>query len=230
MAKRSAYTSKSTKSKRPALITKFLSCRSVVRDCGKENFHSPGADTTPLIRRTESSWRGARNPAPVSKPINGGSRADRQSGKTHDLTEKFDRLMAVSRGYLTRRQFVSQRRTMAKHHLFFTLGSDPAGRDRPHARRRSYVRSEWRSLLHATSIGAPNEIWRLVFTDPALLNWAQSLGDGLMTKHDLPISVTHLNDAALSQIDVQPLGVHGKGANGRGPGGGHGQAAGIRSK
>jgi len=55
------------------------------------------------------------------------------------------------------------------------------------------------------SIAAPNEIWRLVFTDLALSNSRKPMGGSLMTKHDAPVSVTHMNDVLLSQIDMQPL-------------------------
>jgi dipeptidyl aminopeptidase/acylaminoacyl peptidase len=55
------------------------------------------------------------------------------------------------------------------------------------------------------SIGAPNEIWRLVFADSALLNIGQEMSPNLITKEHVPAAVTHMNDALLSQIDMQPL-------------------------
>ncbi len=174
---------------------------------GKKISTSPGADTTPLYSPDGKylAWR---------SQTRGGFEADkwrllvqdRQSGKTRDLTEKFDRSMG-SFAWLPNSKaicFAAEDHGEAPIYSVALESDQPAEIARLHADDLMFGAN---GALYFTrmSIGAPNEIWRLVFTDPALLNLAQSLGDALMTKHDLPISVTHLNDAALSQIDVQPL-------------------------
>ena len=90
-ARRSLTRATSTKSKRRARMTKFSSCR-LAEAPRKKISTSPGADTTPLYSPDGKylAWR---------SQARAGFEADkwrlfvqdRQSGKTRDLTEKFDR-------------------------------------------------------------------------------------------------------------------------------------------
>ena len=90
-ARKSLTRATSTRSKRPARTTKFSSCRSAAARAKKIST-SPGADTTPLYSPDGKylAWR---------SQARAGFEADkwrlfvqdRQSGKTRDLTEKFDR-------------------------------------------------------------------------------------------------------------------------------------------
>ena len=91
-ARRSLTRATSMRSKRPARTTKFSSCRSAAGDARKKISTSPGADTTPLYSPDGKylAWR---------SQARAGFEADkwrllvqdRQSAKTRDLTEKFDR-------------------------------------------------------------------------------------------------------------------------------------------
>ena len=90
-ARKSPTRATSTRSKRPARTTRFLSCR-FAGGTPKKISTRPGADTTPLYSPDGKylAWRSQDRP---------GFEADkwrllvqdRQSGKTRDLTEKFDR-------------------------------------------------------------------------------------------------------------------------------------------
>ena len=90
-ARKSLTRATSTRSKRPARTTKFSSCR-LAEAHAKKISTSPGADTTPLYSPDGKylAWR---------SQARAGFEADkwrlfvqdRQSGKTRDLTEKFDR-------------------------------------------------------------------------------------------------------------------------------------------
>ena len=98
MARRSRTRATSTKSKQPARTTKSSSCRSA-GGTPKKISTSPGADTTPLYSPDGKylAWR---------SQARAGFEADkwrlfvqdRQSGKTRDLTEKFDRSVGASLG------------------------------------------------------------------------------------------------------------------------------------
>jgi dipeptidyl aminopeptidase/acylaminoacyl peptidase len=167
---------------------------------------SPGADTTPLYSLDGKflAWR---------SQARAGFEADkwrlfvqdRQSGKTRDLTERFDRSLASFAWAPTASAicFAAEDRGEAPIYSVAVEGGEPAEIARPHADDLAFGPN---GALYFTrmSITAPNEIWRVVFTDGALSNFAQEIG-GFMTKHDLPVPVTHVNDALLSQIDMQPL-------------------------
>jgi dipeptidyl aminopeptidase/acylaminoacyl peptidase len=167
---------------------------------------SPGSDTTPLYSPDGKyiAWR---------SQARAGFEADkwrllvqdRQSGKTRDLTEKFDRSLGGFAWGPTANAicFSAEDHGEAPIYSVALESSQPAEIARLHADDLIFGRN---GALYFTrmSIGAPNEIWRLVFADLTLSNPAQEIG-GFMTKHDVPTSVTHMNDALLSQIDMQPL-------------------------
>jgi dipeptidyl aminopeptidase/acylaminoacyl peptidase len=168
---------------------------------------SPGADTTPLYSPDGKylAWR---------SQARAGFEADkwrllvqdRQSGKTRDLTEKFDR----SPGSFAWAPLANAICFAAEDHGEAPIYSVAFEKDQPVEIARLHADDlifGANGALYFTrmSIDAPNEIWRVVFTDLAASNLMQELAGSLMTKHDVPISVTHVNDALLSQIDMQPL-------------------------
>jgi Tol biopolymer transport system component len=167
---------------------------------------SPGSDTAPLYSPDGKyiAWR---------SQARAGFEADkwrllvqdRQSGKTRNLTEKFDRSLGSFAWGPTPNAicFSAEDHGEAPIYSVALESSQPAEIARLHADDLIFGRN---GALYFTrmSIGAPNEIWRLVFADLTLSNPAQEIG-GFMTKHDVPTSVTHMNDALLSQIDMQPL-------------------------
>lgn len=168
---------------------------------------SPGADTTPLYSPDGKylAWR---------SQARAGFEADRwrllvqdrESGQTRDLMEKFDRSLGSFAWAPTASAicFAAEDHGEAPIYSVALKSDQPAEIARLHADDLTFGAN---GALYFTrmSIAAPNEIWRLVFTDPALSNLMQELADTLMTKHDVPISVTHMNDALLSQIEMQPL-------------------------
>src|SRR5215475_9185552 len=168
---------------------------------------SPGADTTPFYSPDGKylAWR---------SQARAGFEADkwrlivqdRQSGKTRDLTEKFDR----SPGSFAWAPTANAICFAAEDHGEAPIFSVAFESDQPAEIARLYADDlifGTNGALYFTrmSIAAPNEIWRLVFTDLAFSNLMQTRGGSLMTKHDAPVSVTHMNDSVLSQIDMQPL-------------------------
>jgi dipeptidyl aminopeptidase/acylaminoacyl peptidase len=168
---------------------------------------SPGADTTPLYSPDGKylAWR---------SQARAGFEADkwrlfvqdRQSGKTRDLTEKFDRSLGSFAWAPTANAicFAAEDHGEAPIYSVALESDQPAEIARLHADDLIFGAN---GALYFTrmSIAAPNEIWRLVFTDLAFSNLMQTFAGSLMTKHDVPVSVTHVNDALLSQIDMQPL-------------------------
>jgi len=161
---------------------------------------SPGADSTPLYSPDGKyiAWR---------SQARAGFEADkwrlfvqdRQSGKTRDLTEKFDRSVGALEWFQTSNQtrllctaedrgespiyLVSENgewKELARLHADdLALGFNRLGRIQVYFSR--------------ISIGAPSEIWRLVFPLPSERTEPQ------------PFPVTDINDALLSKIDMQPL-------------------------
>ncbi len=168
---------------------------------------SPGADTTPLYSPDGKylAWRSQARAGFESDKWRLLVQ-DRQSGKTRDLTEQFDRSVG---SYCWSPEsnaicFAAEDHGEAPIYSVSLNDNQPTETVRLHADDLMFGAN---GALYFTrmSVAAPNEIWRLVFTDLALSNLAQTAGDALMAKHDLPISVTHINDALLSQIDMQPL-------------------------
>jgi dipeptidyl aminopeptidase/acylaminoacyl peptidase len=160
---------------------------------GKKISSSPGSDTTPLYSPDGKylAWR---------SQARAGFEADkwrllvqdRQSGKTREVAQTFEYSIgsfswASHQGEIV---FTAERRGTSP--LFSTLvGADwttIAENVGLHADDLTFSNG----ILYFTrmSIEAPNEIWRL----------------DLSTGHDTnPTAVTHMNDALLSQIDMQPL-------------------------
>jgi dipeptidyl aminopeptidase/acylaminoacyl peptidase len=159
---------------------------------------SPGADSTPLY-------------SPAGKYIAWRSQAragfeadkwrllvqDRQSEKTRDLTEKSDRSVGsftwisdVSNGGLF---FAAEDHGEAPIYALFLDRKESAPGPRLHADDLIWDRNTNRLFFTRMSIVAPNEVWRLDLS-------GESLGGTVS-----PEPVTHMNDALLSKIDMQPL-------------------------
>src|SRR5215472_4664883 len=154
---------------------------------------SPGADTTPLYSPDGKylAWRSQHRP---------GFEADkwrllvqdRQSGKIRDLTEKFDRSLGSFAWAPTSNAicFAVEDHGEAPIYSVAIENDQPREITRLHADDLTFGAND---ALYFTrmSIAAPNEIWRLEFMSDK-------------SKHDVE-PVTHMNDALLSQIDMQPL-------------------------
>ncbi|HZA38268.1 MAG TPA: S9 family peptidase [Candidatus Baltobacteraceae bacterium] len=175
---------------------------------GKKISTSPGADTTPLYSPDGKylAWR---------SQARAGFEADkwrllvqdRQSGKTRDLNQKFHRSVGsftwfsdVSNGGLF---FAAEDNGESPIYALFLDREQPTRGPQLHAD--DLIWQENTSTLFFTrmSIAAPNEIWRFALS-------GETLGGTVK-----PEPVTHMNDALLSQIDMQPLeSFTFKGANG----------------
>jgi dipeptidyl aminopeptidase/acylaminoacyl peptidase len=130
---------------------------------------------------------------------------DRQSGKTRDLTEKFDRSAGSFVWVPNSKAICFAAEDHGEAPIYsITLESDQATEIARMFADDLIFGANGALYFTRMSIEAPNEIGHLVFTDPALLTLGSEPG-GSMTKHDAPTSVTHLNDATLSQIAMQPL-------------------------
>ena len=172
---------------------------------------SPGADTTPLYSPDGKylAWR---------SQARAGFEADkwrllvqdRQSGQTRDLTDKFDRSVGsfawTFPGPPPHTKGLTPIVFSAEDHgdspVFAVLledGNPPAKLAELHAD--DLVFLDDKLYFTRASITGPNEIWRLDIS-------------GTKQKSE-PVAVTHMNDALLSQIDMQPLeSFTFKGANG----------------
>jgi len=159
---------------------------------------SPGADSTPLYSPDGKyiAWR---------SQARAGFEADkwrllvqdRQSGKTHDLTERFDRSVAsfswmsdVSNGGLF---FAAEDHGEAPIYALFLDRKEPTPGPRLHADDLIWDRNANKLFFTRMSISAPNEVWQLDLSG----EW---LGGTVAAE-----PITHMNDALLSQIDMQPL-------------------------
>jgi len=157
---------------------------------------SPGADTTPLYSPDGKylAWR---------SQARAGFEADkwrllvqdRQSGKTRDLTEQFDRSVGSFAWQPDSRAIAFSAEDRGEAPLFvmpIVLGLKEPLRVQQifHADDLVYG-SDRRLYFTRMSIAAPNEIW------------GRSVGLGIDKAS--PWRVTHMNDALLSQIDMQPL-------------------------
>jgi dipeptidyl aminopeptidase/acylaminoacyl peptidase len=168
---------------------------------------SPGADTTPLYSPDGKylAWRSqARAGFEADKwrlLIH-----DRQSGKTRDATEKFDR----SVGSFVWRQWENPETIdllfTAEDHgeseiysgMATEAGAYKIGRESGplHADDLSFSRSSDRVFFSKMTISAPNEIWVM---------WCHSFLGTFPASEGEAKPVTHMNDALLAQIDMQPL-------------------------
>jgi len=165
---------------------------------GKKISTSPGADTTPLYSPDGKylAWRSqARAGFEADK-----SRLfvqDRQSEKVRDLTEKFDRSVGsftwfadVSNGGLF---FAAEDHGESPIYALFLDRDQPTPGPRLHADDLIWQGNTNTLLFTRMSVAAPNEVWRFDLSGETL---------GATVK---PEAVTHMNDALLSQIDMQPL-------------------------
>jgi dipeptidyl aminopeptidase/acylaminoacyl peptidase len=159
---------------------------------------SPGADTTPLYSPDGKylAWR---------SQARAGFEADkwrifvqdRQSGEIRDLTEKFDRsvgsvtwMSGISNGGLF---FAAEDHGEAPIYALFLDRTVPTPGPRLYADDLVWDRNTSRLFFTRMSIAAPNEIWSFDLS-------GESLGATVS-----PRQITHMNDALLSQIDMQPL-------------------------
>jgi dipeptidyl aminopeptidase/acylaminoacyl peptidase len=159
---------------------------------------SAGADTTPIYSPDGKyfAWRSQER---------AGFEADkwrllvqdRQSGEIRDLTEKFDR----SVGSFTWMSDISNRGLflVAEDHgeapvfALFLNRNVPTPGPRLYADDLIWDRNTSRLFFTRMSIAAPNEVWAFDLS-------GESLGATVS-----PRQITHMNDALLSQIDMQPL-------------------------
>jgi dipeptidyl aminopeptidase/acylaminoacyl peptidase len=163
---------------------------------------SPGADTTPLYSPDGKylAWR-SQGRAGFEADKWQLLAQDRQTGKTSDLTETFDRSVGsfAWRPDSTGLLFVAEDRGGAP--IFgvsvTSVPSKPTGGGAPDLYADDLVFRGDALFFTRMSVRAPNEIWRM---DPAPKDElaTYSLEGGLKP-------VTHMNDALLSQIDMQPL-------------------------
>jgi dipeptidyl aminopeptidase/acylaminoacyl peptidase len=154
---------------------------------------SPGADTTPLYSPDGKylAWR---------SQARAGFEADkwrllvqdRQSGQTRDVTVKFDRsvgsfVITTDSPGVNAVIFSAEDHGEASEHLLFLDKASQLGPEKlvdVHAD--DLIVNNGMAYFTRMSISAPNEIWRF-------------------TRDEEPYPVTHMNDALLSQIDMQPL-------------------------
>src|SRR6184192_802417 len=159
---------------------------------------SPGADTTPLYSPDGKyiAWR---------SQARAGFEADkwrllvqdRQTGKTRDLTEKFDR----SVGSFDWQPDSSSIAFAAEDHGEAPIYFTPVVRElqEPLPIRQVFHADDLKygtgSQLYFTrmSVAAPNEIW------------GRSVGRTRGAENAAPWPITHMNDTVLSKIDMQPL-------------------------
>ena len=197
-----AYTSNIDEVEATSTNNDILSCRLLVPRRRKKISTSPGADTTPLYSPDGKylAWR---------SQARAGFEADkwrllvqdRQSGKARDLTEKFDRSVGSfawkpdSTGLL----FAAEDHGGAP--IFGASisegASNPAGGGAPALHADDLVFAGKALFLTRMSTSAPNEIWRM--DSPPNEELATYSLDNFLKP------VTHMNDALLSQIDMQPL-------------------------
>ena len=158
---------------------------------------SPGADTTPLYSPDGKSlaWR---------SQARAGLEADkwrlfvqdRQSGKTRDLTEKFDRSVG-SFAWTPHLPFINF--TVEDHGEAPIFGVSLDGRppiSGPRLQADDLIFGKNAFFFSKMSISAPSEIW--------CVNLPEALGTYPASEFE-PKPITHMNDALLSQIDMQPL-------------------------
>jgi dipeptidyl aminopeptidase/acylaminoacyl peptidase len=174
---------------------------------------SPGADTTPLYSPDGKylAWR---------SQARGGFEADkwrllvqdRQSGKTRDLTENFDRSVgsftweasSVAIFFAVEDRGEARIAAAIPHNdkvVIIPPLNDVSAHTFDHAGHADDLVFAKRDGVHflfytKASISAPNEIWRHNVGNDDL-----AVGD----PPPRPEPVTHMNDALLSQIDMQPL-------------------------
>jgi len=161
---------------------------------------SPGSDTTPLYSPDGKylAWR---------SQARAGFEADkwrlflldRKSGKTRDLTEQFDRSIGsfawfpASNGE-TFIIFTAEDHGEAPIYSVSLDGELPIQGPRLHADDLIFIKDML--LFSRMSISFPNEIWSVPFKPIS--------GTALASEFE-PKQLTHMNDALLSKIDMQPM-------------------------
>ncbi len=171
---------------------------------------SPGADTTPLYSPDGKylAWR-SQGRAAFEADKWRLLVQDRQSGKTHDLMEKFDRSVGSFTWY----------KDIALPFTIEDLGSAsitfaiPSGgvfhrREEPNKYLKihdsnnaddlalGYTEGKHFIYFLKSTISSPAEIWRVNISNDEM---------ALYEPAEVPHPVTHMNDALLSKIDMQPL-------------------------
>jgi len=159
---------------------------------------SPGADTTPLYS-SDGKYLAWRSQARAGFEADKWRLfvQDRKSGKTRDLTEKFDRSIGSYTWSPDGIALLFAAEDHGQSPIFWQFAAEEKAVTEPHKLTPSdmytddlvFSGSPKILLFTRMSISAPNEIW--------------SLASG--TDHNEPMQVTHMNDALLSQIDMQPL-------------------------
>ena len=159
---------------------------------------SPGSDNTPLYSPDGKhiAWRSMAR-AGYEADKHRLFVQDRQSGQTRDLTEKFDRSVG-SYAWVPASDFinfVAEDRGESPIYGVPLSGKPPIeGPPRLHADDLIFTREYM--FFSRMSATAPNEIWKS-FLNPD--------GGTLAASEFDPTPVTHMNDALLSQINMQPL-------------------------
>src|SRR5436309_65710 len=166
---------------------------------------SPGADTTPLYSPNGKylAWR---------SQARAGFEADkwrllvqdRQSGKTRDLTEKFDRSVGsftwteVSKDHPTIIFFTAEDHGESPLFAAFPSEQNPiegeATKSPLHIHADDLSFAGGRLFFTRMSAVAPNEIWKYELRDELAIRFGEPWE-----------AVTHMNDALLSKIDMQSL-------------------------
>jgi dipeptidyl aminopeptidase/acylaminoacyl peptidase len=156
---------------------------------------SPGADTTPLYSPDGKylAWR-SQSRAGFEADKWRLLVQDRQTGETRDVTEKFDRSVGSFSWSKSRWiNFVAEDRGNAPIFGVSTTGERPVIAN-PNLYADDLIITDSRAFFTRMSITAPNEIWAINFPK-----------DSGMQAASQPKPLTHMNDALLSQIDMQPL-------------------------
>jgi dipeptidyl aminopeptidase/acylaminoacyl peptidase len=162
---------------------------------------SPGADTTPLYSPDGKylAWRSQARAGFESDKWRLMAQ-DRQSGKIRDLTEKFDRSVGGFAWRANSQTIFFTGENHGENPIYaFSLSDNKASEViRLHADDLTPSKDGKAVFFSRMSIAAPNEISRF---DPE--EYENASGHGQDVVYSKP--VTHLNDAVLSQIDMQPL-------------------------
>jgi dipeptidyl aminopeptidase/acylaminoacyl peptidase len=156
---------------------------------------SPGSDSTPLYSPDGKylAWRSQARAGFESDKWRLLAQ-DRESGKTRDLTEKFDRSVASFVWSDGGKAVLFTAEDHGQSPLFLALPSteqaEPQKLNPPDMHIDDLVMNDRRLFFTRASIAAPNEIWCV---------------PSAMPDYATAIQITHMNDALLSQIDMQPL-------------------------
>jgi len=181
---------------------------------GKKISTSPGSDSTPLYSPDGKyiAWR---------SQARAGFEADqwrlfvqdRKSGQTRNLTEKFDRSIGSFTWWGPGAIYFACE-DHGQSPIYIAIPEAAPDGHHPivplqqygievHADDLIWIRDTL--FFSRMSIAAPNEIWRSMPVDPTVFNLMQRRGEDVLTSKSQILAVTHMNDALLSQIYMQPL-------------------------